>query len=141
MISLCLIVKNEEQILERCLNSFKGYYDELIIVDTGSTDSTKDIAKRYTSKVFDFEWCDDFSKARNFSIEQAAGDYILVLDTDEFLDEDFDMNDIRKLIEKNPAGVGRIKRINPYVRDGKDYRLKDNCQRQEFIEMLFRYYR
>lgn len=61
-ISLCMIVKNEEEVLERCLNSLKGLMDEIIIVDTGSTDSTKEIAARYTDKIYDFSWCDDFAR-------------------------------------------------------------------------------
>ena len=62
-ITLCMIVKNEQSILERCLISYAGTYDELIIVDTGSTDSTKDIAHKYTDKVYDYKWCDDFAAA------------------------------------------------------------------------------
>ena len=87
-ISACMIVKNEEKILARCLDSLKGIYDELIIVDTGSTDKTKEIAARYTDLIYDFEWVDDFSAARNFSIEKATCDYIYVPDADEVLDED-----------------------------------------------------
>ena len=65
--SLCMIVKNEERVLERCLNSIADLMDEIIIVDTGSTDRTKEIASNYTDKIYDFEWVNDFSKARNFS--------------------------------------------------------------------------
>ena len=60
-ISLCMIVKNEESVLARCLDSVRGIADEIILVDTGSTDATKDIARRYTDKVFDFVWVDDFA--------------------------------------------------------------------------------
>ena len=87
-ISLCMIVKNEEKILRRCLDSLKGIYDEAIIVDTGSTDSTKEIAKEYTDKVYDFVWVNDFSKARNFAMEKATCDYIYMADADEVLDEE-----------------------------------------------------
>ena len=62
-ISLCMIVKNEERVLERCLQSLQGLMDEIIIVDTGSTDRTKEIAKKYTDKIYDFTWIDDFSAA------------------------------------------------------------------------------
>ena len=84
MISVCVIAKNEADVLGRCLESVKGL-DEIVVVDTGSTDNTKEIAKRYTDNVYDFVWCDDFSKARNFAIEQCTSDWILILDADEYL--------------------------------------------------------
>lgn len=87
-ISLCMIVKNEERVLARCLDSLCGLMDEIIIVDTGSTDSTKDIARKYTDKIYDFQWVDDFSAARNFSFSKATKDYIYVADADEVLDEE-----------------------------------------------------
>lgn len=86
-ISLCMIVKNEEAVLERCLDSLHGLMDEIIIVDTGSTDNTKEIARKYTDKVFDFSWCDDFAAARNFSFSKATKDYIYSPDADEVIDE------------------------------------------------------
>ncbi|MEF9991686.1 MAG: glycosyltransferase [Romboutsia sp.] len=87
-ISLCMIVRDEEDVIERCLKSVVGVYDELIIVDTGSTDKTKEISQKYTDNIYDFEWINDFSKARNFSFEKATKDYILWLDADEFLNEE-----------------------------------------------------
>lgn len=66
-ISLCMIVKNEEKVLARCLDSIADLMDEIIIVDTGSSDNTKEIAKKYTDKIYDFAWIDDFSAARNYS--------------------------------------------------------------------------
>ena len=66
-ISLCMIVKNEEDTLERCLSCVNGIADEIIVVDTGSSDRTKEIAARFTDLVFDYEWKDDFGAARNFS--------------------------------------------------------------------------
>ncbi len=86
--SLCMIVKNEEKVLERCLRSLHDLMDEIIIVDTGSTDSTKEIARRYTDKVYDLEWIDDFSAARNFAFSHATKDYIYSADADEVLDEE-----------------------------------------------------
>lgn len=86
-ISLCMIVKNEEEVLARCLDSLKGLMDEIIIVDTGSTDNTKEIARKYTDLVYDFSWCDDFAAARNFSFSKATKDYIYAPDADEVLDE------------------------------------------------------
>ena len=86
-ISLCMIVKNEEKILRRCLDSIKGLMDEIIIVDTGSTDRTREIAQEYTEKVYDFEWIHDFSAARNFAFSKASCDYIYSADADEVVDE------------------------------------------------------
>ena len=85
-ISLCMIVKNEEQVLARCLDSVKDLMDEIIIVDTGSTDKTKEIAKKYTDKIFDFKWVHDFSAARNFAFSKASCEYIYSADADEVLD-------------------------------------------------------
>ena len=87
-ISVCMIVKNEEKMLPRCLDSLSGLWDELIIVDTGSTDETKEIAKKYTDKVYDFTWTGNFSDARNYSFSKAKGDYIYSADADEVLDEE-----------------------------------------------------
>ena len=82
-ISLCMIIKNEEAVLARCLNSILELMDEIIIVDTGSTDRTKEIAAKYTDKIYDFAWNSDFSAARNFSFSKATMDYIYVADADE----------------------------------------------------------
>ena len=84
-ISLCMIVKNEEKVLTRCLDSLKGLMDEIIIVDTGSTDRTKEIAAKYTDKIYDFKWIDDFSAARNFAFSKATKEYIYSADADEEL--------------------------------------------------------
>ena len=86
-ISLCMIVKNEEAVLVRCLDSIADLMDEIIIVDTGSTDHTKEIAANYTDKIFDFDWKSDFSAARNYSFSKATKDYIYTADADEVLDE------------------------------------------------------
>ena len=82
-ISLCMIVRNEQPVLARCLESIKAAADEIIIVDTGSADSTKEIAGKYTDKIFDFEWIDDFSAARNFAFSKATMDYQMWLDADD----------------------------------------------------------
>lgn len=86
-VSLCMIVKNEEEVLDRCLSSVRDLVDEIVIVDTGSTDDTKRIAHRYTDRVYDFEWIDDFSAARNYSFSLATQEYILWLDADDTLRE------------------------------------------------------
>ncbi len=86
-ISLCMIVKDEEKVLARCLESVKPYVDEIVIADTGSSDRTAEIATRYTDHVYYFKWTDDFSAARNFSFSKATGDYILWLDADDVFPE------------------------------------------------------
>ncbi|NYC11165.1 glycosyltransferase involved in cell wall biosynthesis [Clostridium beijerinckii] len=78
-----MIVKNEEDVIANCLESVKDIVDEMIIVDTGSDDKTKKIVKRYTDKIYDFKWIDDFSAARNFAFSKATKDYILWLDADD----------------------------------------------------------
>lgn len=85
-ISSCLIVKNEAENIVRCLESIKDISDEIIVVDTGSTDNTKEIALSYGAKIYDFEWNDNFSDARNFALSKANGDWIIFLDADEYFD-------------------------------------------------------
>ncbi len=87
-ISLCMIVKNEEEVLARCLESIADLMDEIIIVDTGSSDSTKEIAARYTHKIYDYKWINDFSSARNYSFSKASKEYIYAADADEILDKE-----------------------------------------------------
>lgn len=84
-ISLCMIVKNECETLPRCLDSVAGIADEIIIADTGSTDGTQDAARRYTDRIFSFDWCDDFSAARNFAFSKAKMDYCMWLDADDVI--------------------------------------------------------
>lgn len=92
-ISQCMIVKNEEENIRQALSWGKGVVWEQIVVDTGSTDRTVEIAKEMGAKVFPFEWCDDFSAAKNYAIEQASGEWIAFLDADEY----FSKTDARKL--------------------------------------------
>jgi len=87
-ISLCMIVKNEEENLGNCLRSVAGLFDEINIVDTGSTDRTVEIAKEYTDRIFYFEWINDFSAARNFSFSKATMEYSMWLDADDIMDSD-----------------------------------------------------
>lgn len=86
-ISLCMIVKNEEMHIARCLDSIAELVDEIIIVDTGSTDQTKKIAAAYTSKIYSYPWKDDFSDARNYSFSKASMDYCMWMDADDILEE------------------------------------------------------
>ncbi|WRS26470.1 glycosyltransferase [Oscillospiraceae bacterium MB08-C2-2] len=94
-ISLCMIVKNEEEVLARCLDGASRFADEVVIVDTGSTDATKEVAAKYTDRIYDFEWQDDFSLARNYAFSLATQDYIMWLDADDIVDEE----NIAKILE------------------------------------------
>ena len=86
-ISLCMIVKNEEKYLARCLDSVANLVEEIIIVDTGSTDRTTEIASNYTSKIYSHLWTDDFSDARNYSFSKASMDYCMWMDADDVLEK------------------------------------------------------
>ncbi len=82
-ISLCMIVRNESRLLGPCLNGIKPLVDEIIIVDTGSSDRTSDIGLLFGARVYDFQWCNDFAAARNFCLSKASGQWVLILDADE----------------------------------------------------------
>lgn len=97
--SLCMIVRDEENVLERCLNSIAETVDEIVIADTGSIDRTKQIAAGFTDKVYDFRWQDDFAAARNFAFSKGTGDYLMWMDADDVLPE----KEAQKLAELKTA--------------------------------------
>ena len=130
MLSVCIITKNEEHNLARCLKSFQNTGFELIVADTGSTDQTKKIAAEYTENIYDFPWCDDFSAAKNFAVSKAAYPYVMVIDSDEFLQQ-IDMPELEKLIAAHTGEVGRIQRIN--IISGKDGKQEN----KEWINRIF----
>src|SRR5688572_18495395 len=101
-ISLCMIVRNEERLIGQCLASVKGFVDEMVIVDTGSEDATADIAHQHGARVYEYPWTGDFSEARNHSIAQATGNWILVLDADEKLAAR-DAQQLRSLVQETRA--------------------------------------
>jgi glycosyltransferase involved in cell wall biosynthesis len=98
-ISACMIAKNEENNIQRCIESYYNIVNEIIVVDTGSTDKTVEIAKKFGAKVIHFEWQDDFSAAKNRALEEATGDWILFLDADEFFYEDCQENIPKAILE------------------------------------------
>jgi len=108
-ISQCIIAKNEEKNIEYCLTHLKSIVDEQIVVDTGSTDRTVEIAEKLGAKVFRFDWIDDFSAARNFALDKAKGDWIIFLDCDEYFSDSslhLVLNSIKKASEfKNIDGI------------------------------------
>ena len=103
-ISLCMIVKNEEHNIGRCLASVKDLVDEIVIVDTGSTDRTKEIVAQYTDKIYDFEWIDDFGAARNFAFSKGTKEYLMWLDADDII-KDANKHlflDVKKFLSEHP---------------------------------------
>jgi len=136
-ISVCMIVKNEEVSLGESLTAVGRYVDEIIVVDTGSTDRTKEIALGCGAKVYDFSWCDDFSAARNFSLGKASHDWVLVLDADEVI-TDFDRQQIQSVMEVHPSIVGRIKLLNLLTDGAGEKRYRARISRL-FNRDMFRY--
>ena len=118
-ISLCMIARNEEKFLRSCLNSVTGLVKEIILVDTGSTDKTVDIAREFGAKVYYFQWCDDFSAARNFSIDKATGDWILILDADEELDRTT-IGEIKKSLTEADNGTAYFFKVINYLDKSND---------------------
>ncbi len=138
MLSVCIITKNEEEKLNRCLNSLKKYKLEVVIVDTGSTDGTlemlngwkQSVDSRFSLVLGTFMWCDDFAKAKNYAVSLAGNPMVLVLDSDETMEE-LDLSGLQKLMEANPGSLGRILRKNLIEQGGQL-----NCQ-QEYINRIF----
>lgn len=105
-LSLCMIVKNEAETLEQCLRLARPHVDEIVVVDTGSTDGTREIARRYADVFDEIEWPDSFSIARNHSFDLAGGDFILVLDGDEYIEGEAYWRRIHRVLrEPNLAAV------------------------------------
>lgn len=146
-LSLCMIVKDEEFFLRRCLQAVCDHVDEIVIVDTGSTDQTRAIAADFTDRIFDFKWVDDFARARNYALEQASGDWILVLDADELL-EKADAESLRRIIRDTDQDAFFLQQYNysnnPLepdwipVEQPSDYSLDYRGYRKNPIARLFR---
>lgn len=111
-VSLCMIVKNEAAHLSNCLRSVQGFVDEIIVVDTGSSDRTVNIAKKFGAKVSEFAWIDDFAAARNYALAQAQGQWILVLDGDEVLERPI-IPILKDVIANPDYGAVNLNRAEP----------------------------
>ncbi|MGG3284360.1 glycosyltransferase [Paenibacillus solani] len=110
-ISVCMIVKNEASCIESCLSSVSKYVREIIVVDTGSIDETKEIALKYTSNVYEFQWINDFSAARNFAISKASQSVILMMDADEMLNPE-SLPLLMKYCAEPNGSAGRVRQVN-----------------------------
>ncbi|MFN4267834.1 MAG: glycosyltransferase [Fervidobacterium pennivorans] len=106
LLSVAMIMKNEEHNLDRALGSIKPYVDEIVVVDTGSTDNSVEIAKKYTDKVYFHEWRNDFSEARNYSLQFPTCEWVLIFDADEEVKEDF--AGIRDFLRNLPKDVNTV---------------------------------
>lgn len=136
-LSVCIIVKNQQKELETCLKSLAPLQAEIIVVDTGSSDQSRQIAKNYTKSVYDYTWCDDFSKAKNYAIKQAANEMVLILDSDEFL-ESFAKEQMESYLREKKDQVGRIRRRNLLVKEGVE-QINEEWVNRIFSKELFQY--
>ena len=114
-LSVCMIVRNEEKNIERCLISIKDIADEIIIVDTGSTDKTTEICKKFNVKLINHKWNDDFSEARNISLDYATKDYILFLDADEEISKE-DRTKLKALLNKDSLEEGYFLKLSNVIK-------------------------
>lgn len=125
-LSLCMIVKNEENTLGRCLESVKDIVDEMIIIDTGSTDDTIKIAKEYDTKIFFYEWDNSFSNARNYSLSKASKDWILIMDADDELRSEDKYKVIKLINDENNKLNAYFGETLSYSGDSSDYNIYSN---------------
>lgn len=136
-LSICIIGKDEEQHIENCLSPLAALPVEIVYVDTGSADRTKEIAASYTKKIYDFTWINDFSAARNFALEKASHDHVLFIDCDEYLTH-IDLDAVLQNLEAHPKGVGMLLRNNYYEANGTQTNYPDRVERL-FSRKYFHY--
>lgn len=131
-LSVCIIAKNEEKHIENCLRSLAGKNVQIVVVDTGSDDDTRNIALKYTDCVYDFQWNNDFGAAKQFAVSKADNDNVLILDCDEYIRSDETaLIELCDMLNKYPHKVGRIKCINILDNNGK------NAKSSEWISRAF----
>ncbi len=137
--TFCIITKNEEKKIARCLAPLAPTGMEVIVLDTGSTDNTVSIAGKYTSKIYHFDWSNDFSAARNYAMTKASHDHILFLDADEYVEE-IDIPSIKKLLREYPDAIGQIRRRNAcFASDGISKRFTVDLVERLFDRRLYHY--
>lgn len=117
-VSVCIIAKNEEKHIEECCRHLAPYGFEIVLVDTGSTDRTVELARKYTDKIYYFEWCNDFSAAKNYAIQKASHDWILSIDCDEYV-EVLDIDKLADCCTRQPGSAGRILIRNRFTLNGQ----------------------
>lgn len=117
-VSVCIIAKNEENHIEECCRHLAPYGFEIVLVDTGSTDRTVELARKYTDKIYYYEWCNDFSAAKNYAMQKASHDWILSIDCDEYV-EVLDIDKLTNYCMKMPGSAGRILIRNRFTDNGQ----------------------
>ena len=117
-ISVCIIAKNEEKHIEECCKRLKPYGFEIVLVDTGSADRTVELASRFNARIFSFDWCSDFSAAKNFAMEKASHDWILSIDCDEYI-ESLNLSSLETCMRTHPTDAGRILIRNRFTENGQ----------------------
>lgn len=117
-ISVCIIAKNEEKHIEECCKRLIPYQFEIVLIDTGSSDHTVELARKYTDKIYYFDWCGDFSAAKNYAMEKASHDWILSIDCDEYI-ESIDVGSLASYRKAYPAAAGRILIRNRFTENGQ----------------------
>ena len=121
-ISVCIITKNEEKYIETCLKNLRRYDWEIIVTDTGSTDKTIEICQKYAHQVHHFDWINDFAAARNYCVSKASNDWILSVDSDEYLTNQQTSEELMKLLTpclNHPESAGMVDILNPQAGSGK----------------------
>jgi glycosyltransferase involved in cell wall biosynthesis len=125
-----MIVRDSARTLGACLESIRPWVDEMIVVDTGSKDTTPEIAKKYGAKIFHFPWCDDFSAARNESLSHATGEWLLWMDSDDTIDAE-NGRKLRELVDgpHRPETIAYVAQVHcPHEKDGPDYTAVDHVK-------------
>lgn len=129
-LSVCIITKNETVKLEKCLQALQTHDFEIVVVDTGSIDNTKEMVLQYTNSLYDFPWCDDFAAAKNYAIRKAQNDMIIFIDSDEYLQK-LDFGEFQETIISHPKEVGRVQIISIVEKDG------ESCRTKEWVSRIF----
>lgn len=139
-ISVCYIAKNEENYIQKSIEKVKELINpkEILVVDTGSTDKTQEIAFKMGARVETYKWVDDFSKARNKALKMAKNDMILFLDADEIPCQ-VDMSELIKRMKQYPSAIGRIKRKNLCFNDQNEKVIVDDFTERLFDRRLYKY--
>jgi len=127
-LSVCIIGKNEEKNIERCLAPLASHGFEIVYVDTGSTDRTRELAAKYTDTIYDFEWIGDFSAAKNYAVSKASHNYVLVVDCDEFLTE-IDLDAVESAVSNHPKDVGQVLLNNYCESNGQQVCIPNRLER------------